>query len=355
MKKNIIFVGWVNQGRAPVDGETTKNQYIIAELEKYCNVYVLDFYQKKRHPWIYLQAAWTIVAKPKAVIVFSTSASNVFIILRLFYKLGLKRDIINWVIGGNFATHVKMRTYSHDCDKVFNYINYNLVQCHSMIAELEEAGVHNGKFVSNFKPIKYFPDLNACHTIRDKDKKTRFVFLSRIKPEKGCDYIFQAAKQLNKEGFKDRYIIDFYGKIDTNYVEKFDENISSIENIHYNGLLVLTKNEGYDVLATYHAMLFPTYWHGEGFAGIFIDAFIAGLPVLASDWAHNPESIIDGKQGVIYPTHDVAALTNVMKDCIMGKIDLETLSLNSRNEASKYQAENVITKEYLQQIGLICK
>ena len=40
--KSVIFVGWVNQGRAPVDGETAKNQYIIAELKKYCKGTVLD-------------------------------------------------------------------------------------------------------------------------------------------------------------------------------------------------------------------------------------------------------------------------------------------------------------------------
>jgi len=30
--KDVIFVGWVNQGRAPVDGETAKNQYITADV-----------------------------------------------------------------------------------------------------------------------------------------------------------------------------------------------------------------------------------------------------------------------------------------------------------------------------------
>ena len=30
-------------------------------------------------------------------------------------------------------------------------------------------------------------------------------------------------------------------------------------------------------------MLFPTYWHGEGFPGIVIDAFVAGLLVVATD------------------------------------------------------------------------
>ena len=31
-----------NHGKAPVDGETAKNQYIIAELKKYCKVMVLN-------------------------------------------------------------------------------------------------------------------------------------------------------------------------------------------------------------------------------------------------------------------------------------------------------------------------
>ena len=59
--KDVIFVGWVNQGKAPVDGETTKNQYIIAELKKYCKVTVLDFYEKHRHPWVYVQALWALL------------------------------------------------------------------------------------------------------------------------------------------------------------------------------------------------------------------------------------------------------------------------------------------------------
>ena len=93
MKKNIIFVGWVNQGKAPVDGETTKNQYIIAELKKYCEMTILDFYEKHRHPWIYAQALWALLAEPKATIIFSTSAKNVYAILRLFKFLRYSRQI----------------------------------------------------------------------------------------------------------------------------------------------------------------------------------------------------------------------------------------------------------------------
>ena len=350
MKKDILFVGWVNRDHAPVDGETTKNQYIIAELKKYCEVTVLDFYKKKRHPWIYLQAMWAFITQPKATIILSTSAKNVYAILRLFKRLHVRRDIIYWGIGGAFGKLVRDGKYRAD---VFNYVKYNLVQCHSMIDELNEAGVTNARFVSNFKPIPYYPDMEKSLAARAKSETVRFVFLSRIMPDKGCNYILEAVQHLNAKGLQHRFSVDFYGKIDSAYRKQFLKEVSLLDNVAWHGLLDLRTNEGYDTLASYHAMLFPTYWKGEGIAGIFIDAFIAALPVLASDWAHNAEAITDGKQGIIYPVHDIEALTDTMKKCIMGQVDLMAMTINSRAEAFKYAAENALSIDYLKSIGLI--
>ncbi|MBR4644085.1 MAG: glycosyltransferase [Bacteroidaceae bacterium] len=348
--KKVIFVGWVNLGKAPVDGETTKNQYIIAELKKYCQLTVLDFYEKRRHPWVYLQALWALLSKPKATIIFSTSAKNVYAILRLFMRLHVRRDIIYWVIGGAFAKQVRDGIFRAD---VFNHIKYNLVQCHSMINVLNEAGVTNARFVSNFKPIPYYPDMKKALATRAKSDTLRFVFLSRIMPDKGCDYILQAIRRLNAKGLQTRFSIDFYGKIDAGYREQFLKEIGLLENASWHGLLNLHTTGGYDTLAAYHAMLFPTYHPTEGFAGVFIDAFIAALPVLASHWAYNAEAITDGKQGIIYPVHNVEALTNVMENCITGQVDLQVMARNARAEASAYEAKKVLTEAYLKSIGLI--
>ena len=348
--KKVIFVGWVNQGKAPVDGETTKNQYIIAELKKYCKVTVLDFYEKRRHPWVYVLALWSLLTKPKGTIIFSTSAKNVYAILQLFKHLHFRRDIIYWVIGGAFAKQVRDGIFRFD---VFNYIKYNLVQCHSMIGELNQAGVTNARFVSNFKPISYYPDLENALAARAKSETIRFVFLSRIMPDKGCNYILEAARRLNAKGLRHRFSVDFYGKIDADYREKFLKEVNRLENVTWRGLLDLRTNKGYDTLASYHAMLFPTYHPSEGFAGVFIDAFIAALPVLASDWAHNAEAITDGKQGIIYPVHNVEALMNVMEQCITGQIELRTMAINARAEAQKYAAENALSIDYLKSIGLV--
>lgn len=348
--KNILFVGWVRTGKQPVDGETTKNQYIIAELKKYCKVTVLDFYQKNRHPWIYLQALWAFITQPKATIVLSTSAKNVYGMLKLFKALHVRRDIIHWVVGGNLGKLVQKGRYQAE---VLNYVKFNLVQCKGMIAELETAGVINARLVSNFKPITYYPDIEKAIANRKSSDKLRFVFLSRIMPDKGCNYIMTAVKLLNEQGYSDKFTVDFYGKVDAGYKTVFEEHVESLSNVNYYGLLNLKSKEGYDQLATYDAMLFPSFWRGEGFAGVFIDAFIAGLPVLASDWGHNADSIINGKTGLIFPVHHVEALRQVMEDCLTGKIDMNQMGKNARAEAPKYQADNVMTEAYLKSIGLI--
>ena len=348
--KLILFVGWVNQGKAPVDGETTKNQYIIAELKKYCKVTVLDFYEKNRHPWIYLQTLLAFITQPKATIILSTSAKNVYGMLKLLKALHIRRDIIHWVIGGAFGKYVKEGRFRAD---IFNYVKYNLVQCKGMIAELESAGVTNAKFVSNFKPIAYYPDLEKALAGRRACEKIRFVFLSRIMPGKGCDYLLEAVRMLNEKGLQDKYIVDFYGKIDGSYQKTFIQKVNKLKNVKYNGLLDLRAKEGYDTLATYHAMVFPTVHPTEGFSGIFIDAFISGLPVLASDWAYNAEILSGEHIGLVYPIHDVAALAHTMEKCIIGEVDLTRMAVKARAEAINYQADHVLTTDLVSKLNLL--
>lgn len=350
MKKVVIIVGWIDKNSVPTVGETVKNQYIIAELGKYCNVIALDFYQKKKHPWVYLQAVWAFIKHPKASVILSTSARNVYAMLRVMKVLNIKRHIIHWVVGGAFPQLVKDGRFKAS---VFNYVSFNLVQCHDMIRQLFDAGVTNGKFVSNFKKIDYYPDFDKHLILRGQNDSIRFVFLSRIHPDKGCDYILEATKELNKRGLKDRFSVDFFGKFEKSYQEAFFDKIRNIENIAYKGVLNLKEPAGYDILASYDAMLFPTFHPSEGFAGVFIDAFIAGVPVLASDWAYNKECIADGKFGVLFPSHDVKALINTMESCITGKINLKQMAVNARAEAPKYEAKNVLNEVFLKEIGLM--
>lgn len=358
MKKNVIFVGFVRQGRPPVDGETTKNQHIIGVLRRYCRMTVLDFYQKHRHPWVYVQALWALLTKPQATIIFSTSAKNVYGILKLFKAMRLRRDIIHWVVGGNFGQLLLQGRFRAD---VFgDYVKYNLVQCKGMIAELEAAGVTNVKFVSNFKNITYYPDMEKALAARRTHQQQHFVFLSRIMASKGCDFLLEAVRLLNAKGYEQLFRVDFYGKIDPDYCNKFLSGVQSLANVSHKGLLDLSKQDGYDTLASYDAMIFPTIHSSEGFSGVFIDAFVSALPVLTSNWAYNAEIIIDGINGLVFPAADTYALATAMENCITGKVNLQQLARQARTEAGKYAAaadsehpSSALSEDFLRNIGLL--
>lgn len=341
--KDVIFVGWVNQRRAPVDGETAKNQYIIAELKKYCKVTVLDFYKKHKHPWIYLQALWAFMIQPKATIVLSTSASNIYGMLKWFKKLNLRRNVVHWVIGGTLGDKVKNGIFNAN---IIGYAKHTLVESPLMLRQLEECGVKGVIQVPNFKHIDYLPQIS-------KPKDTlRFVFLSRIMAEKGCNEILEAAKLLNEWGMQDRYIVDFYGKVADDFRTTFEEGISRLSNVKYQGFLDMRQKEGYDKLATYDMLLFPTYWRGEGFAGIFIDAFVSGLPMIITDWAHNSQFVKEGETGLFIPVHDAKALAHKMKECIEGQYDIWKMKQYCQIEAKNYDVRNIISEELLREIEL---
>jgi glycosyltransferase involved in cell wall biosynthesis len=342
--KNILFVGWVNQGRAPVDGETTKNQFILAELKKYCKVTVLDFYKKHKHPWVYLQAIWSVVTKPQATIVLSTSASNIYGMLKWFKKLNLRRNVVHWVIGGTLGDKVKNGIFNANN---IGYAKHTLVESPLMLWQLEECGVKGVMQVPNFKRIDYLPKVSVPQNV------LRFVFLSRIMAEKGCNEILSAAKLLNEWGMEDRYVVDFYGKVADNYRTTFENGISQLSNVKYQGFLDMRQTEGYDKLATYDMLLFPTCWRGEGFAGIFIDAFVAGLPMIITDWAHNSQFVKEGETGLFIPVHDAKALAQKMKECIEGMYDISKMKEWCQIEAKKYDVRNIITEELLKKIKIL--
>ena len=340
----VLFVGWVNQGRAPVDGETAKNQYIIAELKKYCKVTVLDFYKKRKHPWVYLQALWSVVTKPQATIVLSTSASNIYSMLKWFKKLNLRRNVVHWVIGGTLGDKVKNGVFDAD---VIGYAKHTLVESPLMLRQLEDCGVNGVIQVPNFKCIDYLPQISAPQNI------LRFVFLSRIMEEKGCNEILAAAKLLNEWGLQKQYIVDFYGKVADDYKTTFEEGLSKLPNVKYQDFLDMRKEEGYDRLATYDMLLFPTYWKGEGFAGIFIDAFVSGLPMIITDWAHNSQFVKKGETGLFIPVHDAKALAQKMKDCIEGQYDILKMKQYCQIEAKKYDVSRIVTEGLLKKIEIL--
>ena len=340
-----IILGWINEGNTPQCGETVKNQHIIAQLRN-CGykVITLDFYQWKRHPWVILKFFLSLLLYPKTPLILSTAPKNVYFIMKWHKWLHSKRRIIQWVIGGNI--HRLIREGALD-PKYISALHCNIVETLEMVDWMNQDNVTNVIHTPNFKPIPYKPTL-----VPNYNETKKFLFISRIKPEKGVDYIIEAIKMLNSQGYGDKFSVDFYGRIDEDYKEIFTYGISLLPNAEYKGFLNIASKNGYDTLASYTAMLFPTFWISEGFAGIFIDSFIAGLPIIATDWAHNFTILEENETGIKIQHHDAKAIAEAMSDIITGKIDIETMRHNCQREADKYDSTKIITNEYLKKVGI---
>lgn len=349
MKKEAIIVGWINKGKPADCGETMKNQLCIKKMESFgVKCYQMDFKNWKKHPWVFLQLAWYMLTKKRATLIFSTSVKNVYPLMKMMKKIRWRGNTVNWVIGGNLGQQVQNGIFKAD---IIGYIKHTLVESRLMVEQLSKCGVTGVKEVPNFKPINYYPVTSVKYP--HSNRPLRLVFLGRIMPDKGCDYILKVAHLLNEEGWAEKYVIDFYGKIADEYKAKFEQQVKSLQNVNYKGFLNLRVNEGYDKLSDYDLMLFPTYWKGEGFAGIFIDAYIAGLPIIATDWAHNKIFLEEEKTTIFIPVHDVEALKTSIKDCLEGKYDLNEMSKNCQKRANRYNIDNVVTKQLLSQIDII--
>ena len=291
MKKNkVILIGAINEGNVPTCGETMKNQLFVKRFnELFDKVITVDTLNWQKRPWVLIKLFFTLLFNKGAKVIISASGAATYLMTFLYY-IPLKKNVYFWVVGGNLAQRVKDGVYKI---KILQHLRKIIVQGKSMVADLNQIGLNNVIYIPNSKPITFTPKIEQ----KKDGEKYRFVFLSRVNPYKGIKEIIEAVNLLNEKGLRDQYVVDFYGSIDILYKNEFEQLISTYENIEYKGYLNLLNSEGYKILSEYDVMLFPTYWEGEGFPGIVIDANIAGLPIIATDWNLNSEVIKDKETG----------------------------------------------------------
>lgn len=341
----IIFIGGIKEGQVPDCGETVKNQLLINQLHALNHTIItIDTLNWRRRPLLLFRMFFSLLFNRGAKVIISASGAASYLISFLYY-FPLKKNVYFWVIGGDLHLSVGKGRYNINALKALKSI---LVEGNNMKVALSEFGIYNVIVAPNFKPI-------VCYDYSNENRnadKIKFVFLSRVHPDKGVREIVEAARLLCNQGYTDKFVVDFYGKIEPSFESEFMDLVAQTANVKYRGFLNLMNTEGYKKLSDYDVMLFPTYWDGEGFPGVVLDANMAGVPIIASDWNMNTEVIMDGYTGFIVPTYDIETLVFQMRRVIEGKVDLIQLRKNCLEWVRKFDVKNVVTKELLRQIGV---
>lgn len=340
-----IFIGPLGGGKTAINGATVKNLFIIDKLRHIVpGLSTFDTEAWRKRPWIIIRLIAILLANRSARYIISISDDSANKLIRMIHALCPKAEIYYWVIGGSLGRCLSEGRYSvgpyHNLTKI-------VVEGQSMQKALEKLGLRNVMTLSNFKTIP-----NVEHKQRS-DEKIRFIFLSRIVPYKGTDDIIAAVRILNNEGLADRFEVDFYGPIEYSYTEEFHQKVKETLNISYRGFIDLRNLDNYASLAEYDMMLFPTFWRSEGCPGVIIDAYIGGLPIIASRWNLNEDYVDDGVTGIIIPPKDPKALATVMRRVISGEQDLKKLKENAALKVREYDVETVLSQNNLKEIGIV--
>jgi len=339
MSMKLLFVGAVNRNAPPANGEEYKNQMLLGYLDAHFRVKVIDTMNWSREPLTLIRLVIHMLWVPYDRIVISASSASVFRLLdslRMF-KSRMKKTIY-FVIGGYLPKALSDGRYK---PRAYQSLRSLVVEGESMRKQLMDLGISAPiHVVPNFKTV------DRCRGRLDRydEGTTRFIFVSRIAEQKGLDTIFDALSDPRLQVCQRDFSVDFFGPVENGYDEMFKLNLSKYPVCHYKGYLDFSNhpNASYETMSTYHAMLFPTYWMGEGFPGAIIDAFICGIPVIATDWNMNREVIEDGKTGRLIPVQDPKALADAMLDAMTDRDAWKEMSQCCHDQAPAFDTKTVL-------------
>lgn len=164
----------------------------------------------------------------------------------------------------------------------------------------------------------------------------KLVFMARIHPMKGVKTLFELEKELHSRGIS-KVSIDVYGPVYLPFEEEFNELLSLSSTIKYKGILQV--KEIYSTLEKYDLLLFPTQFYTEGFPGTILDAYIAKVPVIATNWKYAHEFIDDNKSGIIVKFDDSHEFIEETIKLIQNRKQLTELREGTQKLVNKFSPE----------------
>ena len=208
--------------------------------------------------------------------------------------------------------------------------------------DMEEAGLEQVYVLHNLKRLNTLsPDeVQIC-----RDKEIKVCTFARITETKGVAYAVEAVRLAN-EALGGKYIhLDMYGMCPPSYQPTFDAILAENGDfVTYGGVVDFDKTT--EVLKGYFAMLFPTYYHGEGFPGTVIDAYNAAIPMIATDWNYNADVITDGVNGILVPIKDAKSMCDALLALYHDRDRAYEIAMNNLNAAEAYTPDKVLAKFY---------
>ena len=117
--------------------------------------------------------------------------------------------------------------------------------------------------------------------------------------------------RVDDAGGRDGAACDFYGPMLDRDRDDFLASIARFQNLSYKG--AVEPGGVSRVAAAYDVLLLPTYHDSEGYPAVVLEAYAAGIPVVATNWLSIPEIVEDGVRGILVPVKAPEGIREAVK------------------------------------------
>lgn len=334
----VGICGYFAFGKELLNGQTIKSKIIAEELWNKLGkkkVKLLDFSMGLKNIISITYKCIVMLFTCRNIVILPAHNSIKFFV-PLFAILNIcKRRKLHYIVIGGWLPewmqkHYWIRKFLARFDVIY-------VEAYAMIEKLNNLGLHNVIYMPNFKRL----DIIECNKFSEVNGIFRFCTFSRVMKEKGIEDAIRAVENINMEYGKTVCILDIYGQIEEKYKDKFNTLEEDFPKyINYKG--VVEYNDSVNILKDYYALLFPTQFKTEGIPGTIIDAYAAGLPVIAKRWNAAEEIIDHNRNGIIYPNDNFLSLEDSIKWMINNIDKHMEMRYQCINKACEYDADKVI-------------
>ena len=336
--RKISVIGLFRSGLEAADGQSIKTRIVTQELEAQLGaerVTRIDTYGWKKHPLrLMLNCVKAVWCSDDVVFMTDEGGINVFPWLLTLANVFRRCRIHYVVIGGWLIRTLDQRRLRRFWLKKLDGV---YVETNTMKSAMEAQGFTNVILLPNCKHLKVLraEELTCC-----TQEPYRVCTFSRVMREKGIEDAVEAVRDINRRFGRQVYTLDIYGQVDANqhdWFETLKENYPA--GVRYCG--TVPYQESTEVLKPYFALLFPTKFYTEGVPGTIIDAYAAGVPVIASQW-ESFSDILDAETCIGYPFEDPNGLVKALESAAANPAILNDKKKACLQRAEQYAPENVI-------------
>lgn len=336
--EKVCILGHFGEGSNLLNGQTVKTKIVTEELQNQFGQDQVRKVDTHGGAKTLLKAPFQVYSALKGstnVLIFpAQNGLRVYAPLLSFFNRFFGRKLHYVVIGGWLPAFLKGRKHLSGCLKRFDGI---YAETDTMKTALEAQGFDNVFVMPNCKKLTV---LSEDELVYPDGAPYRLCTFSRVMKEKGIETAINAVETVNRELGYTAYSLDIYGQVDSAQTEWFEKLKSKFPSyIRYCGLVSFDKSV--EVLKDYFALLFPTHYEGEGFAGTLIDAFSAGVPVIASDWKYNVE-VVNERVGYICSTGDEQVFVQVLKSIALHPMAVMGKKRQCLKESAKYSVNAAV-------------